>query len=256
MDTDDKTIASNENFFIFPTRKDWREILQGSVFSHLEPLIERLEAQDYSTNNKSIIFKELEIQSWFIELRNRISDMQISYYFLMFYYGKGIPDNRWNISPGENGSSIQYFPDFKEAHYLLKTWFDYFSDTFYYKLFSSLDIIGHIINVKYELDIQNNHIYFTNLVNELKNKDNSLFLCLDSIFKSPAYNDANRIRNNITHNFLPSSVGMYVIRDGKSGGIGIKKYVTSENIVSNIQNVLRLFVKTLEYINGDSKTPL
>ena len=77
-----------------------------------------------------------------------MTDVATSYVLTMFYYGKGIPDKRWYISPGRNGASIQYYPDFADVHFQIKAWFDFYSDVLYYKLFSAWDLMGHVLNVQ------------------------------------------------------------------------------------------------------------
>ena len=70
---------------------------------------------------------------------------------------------------------MQFYPDFEDVHYAIKMWFDYFSDTFYYKLFSAWDIIGHFLNVKYGLKIPNDKVYFSIAVNKLKDINKNIY---------------------------------------------------------------------------------
>ena len=51
---------------------------------------------------------------------NKIGDCKITYCFCRHYYDRGIPDDPWYSSPGENGESIQYFPYFKKEHWMRK----------------------------------------------------------------------------------------------------------------------------------------
>lgn len=51
---------------------------------------------------------------------NKIGDCKITYCFCRHYYDRGIPDDPWYSSPGENGESIQYFPYFKNIFPILK----------------------------------------------------------------------------------------------------------------------------------------
>ena len=54
---------------------------------------------------------------------------------LMFYHRKGIPDDPWFISPGKEGQSVQYLPNFEEKHFWYKSQFDYYADYSTTKLF-------------------------------------------------------------------------------------------------------------------------
>jgi len=121
-------------FWEFPTQENWRRIHNASTFKKIYLILDSLESSEHLTGDFA---RDLELKGWLYELRQRIEDTAISYFFIMFYYKKGIPDKRWSISPGANGESVQYYPDFKEVHFHIKMWFDYFSDTLYYKLFSA-----------------------------------------------------------------------------------------------------------------------
>lgn len=54
------------------------------------------------------------------------------------------------IKEGALGESVQYFPEFKEEHWMRKYWFNYFADTFYLKMSAVGDSIIEIINEKYQ----------------------------------------------------------------------------------------------------------
>jgi hypothetical protein len=89
------------------------------------------------------------------------------------------------------------------------------------------------------------HWYFTAVPNLLEVKDSS------------AYKKAKKIRNNIVHNSPPNIPGMAVHRSdytGMFGGrfatIGLKDYIPSDEIVTNIREVLELFVDTLKCLQG------
>jgi hypothetical protein len=85
--------------------------------------------------------RTIEAHEYVWELRYRISDAAKSFCLAAHYFAMGIPDKRWHISPGRNGASIEYFPDFDELHYGINDWFDFFADTYCYKLFSALDLL-------------------------------------------------------------------------------------------------------------------
>jgi len=111
-------------------------------------------------------------------------DVAKSYTLLTCFFEKGIPDEEWHISPSKSGASIEYFPHFEPMHFEIKDWFDYYSDTFYYKLFSALDMVGHLLNVRHELGIEQQQVSFRRAVNQLPDRDNSLYIALDEIRNS------------------------------------------------------------------------
>src|SRR6266508_1058489 len=152
----------------FPTDKDWERIYQESLctkfLSQLDPLLRSIKPGGGIRNFTRII----EIRQLVWQLRYREADVTKSFVLLRYYFEKGIPDDEWHKSPGEDESSIQYYPNFEEKHFVIKDWFDYYSDTFYHKLFSAWDTIGHVLNVYFALGIKPERVYFPNAVSELK----------------------------------------------------------------------------------------
>ena len=232
--------------FEFPTREDWKRIHSVSAFTKIYSVLDSLESSEHLTGDFA---RDLELKGWFYEIRQRIKDTAISYFFMMFYYEKGIPDKRWYISPGTSGESVQYYPDFEEVHFHIKMWFDFFSDTLYYKLFSAWDLIGHVLKVKYGLDIRKERVYFGPAVDKLGDKDKNLYCCLKKVKESPVYQRAHKIRVDITHNYLPNTAHMVVRRCSQSTTIDLKEYISSEEIVTNVQGALELFATTLQCIS-------
>ena len=129
----------NTEIFEFPVREDWKRIHSASAFKKIYSVLDSLESSEHLTGDFA---RDLELKGWFYEIRQRVEDTAISYFFMMFYYEKGIPDKRWYSSPGINGASVQYYPDFEEVHFHIKMWFDFFSDT----LLLSISAMGHILN--------------------------------------------------------------------------------------------------------------
>ena len=130
----------------------------------------------------------------------------------------------------------------------IKDWVDYYSDSFYCKLFSALDVIGHLLNVRYELGIK--QVHFHKVVCRLRDRDSSLYIGLNEIRESPAFREANRLRNEITHNYLPSSTGMSVTLTQTGGCIGIRNYTPSAAIVSNAREVIGLLERIVTLVTA------
>ena len=234
--------------FEFPTSEEWKQIYDrsplGSVFSVLSNpgSLERIHhsLEDFA--------KAQEVEDWLYQIHHRMTDVATSYVLTMFYYGKGIPDKRWYISPGKDGASIQYYPDFADVHFRLKAWFDFYSDVLYYKLFSAWDLLGHVLNARYELGVDK--VYFGTAVRELQSKDKAMYVFLKITQDSPAYKRASRIRNDITHNYLPYTSGMSLCKSkaGSRTTIGLREYIPSDEVVANIHEVIDLFATTLQHI--------
>lgn len=195
---------------------------------------------DFAHFKKVIDFKEF---LW--QLHSRLMDTAKSYSLLSYFFKKGIPDEEWHVSPGNSGASIEYFPHFQPIHYAIKDWFDYYSDVFYYKFFSALDMVGHILNVRYELGIKQSKVSFQSVVVDLRDKDHTLHTMLEEIINSTVYREGRRFRNNITHNYLPSSTGMSVNMSEQGGSIGMREYTPSAVIMGNIEEILALLDRVI-----------
>ena len=64
---------------------------------------------------------------------------------LTFLYGKGFPDDPWKSDPGPGEFATTYFPAFVHDDHIRKAKFDYFVDIFFFKAYSSLDTLGHLL---------------------------------------------------------------------------------------------------------------
>lgn len=89
-------------------------------------------------------------------LNNKVGSIKVSYALCRHYFDKEIPDNPYFISPGREGQSIQYFPEFESEHWMRLYWFSYFADAVYMKLFSVWDSVTEIIDTFYGMDIKKN----------------------------------------------------------------------------------------------------
>src|SRR5260221_213955 len=166
----------------------------------------------------------------------------------MFYYEEGIQDDPAFISPGMQGQTVQFYPNMDSNQRQNKDWFDFYSDTLYFKLFSAWDLIGHFLNVKYGLGVEK--VDFHKAVTNLKSKNVGPFKNLGKLKSSPAFKTASILRNNITHNRLPNTLGMEVTRKvtriGPAIDIGLKIYFPAAEIVANTRETLSLFASTIE----------
>ncbi|GAJ21734.1 unnamed protein product, partial [marine sediment metagenome] len=168
-----------------------------------------------------------------------------------YYFEKGIPDDEWFISPGKQGESVQYYPHFDKKHFLIKSEFDYYADVFYYKIFSAWDTIGHLLNILYKLKIK--RVGFKSAIAKLKSANPNLFKSLKAIVDDPDFQKANKLRDDITHNYLPSTVDSGIDKPSeRKVTFGVGKYTKSAEFYQNVRASLHLFVKTLECIKQQS----
>ena len=239
---------------LFITQKEFNDIYDRTPFERINRkilnLFDRTCNEDPCqkmkfTSKIGYIKKNLDLNEFVLQLQNRMVDVAKCYTMLSFYYLKNIPDDEWYISPGRNGQSIEYFPNFEFIHYQIKDWFDYYADTFYYKYFSALDNIGHIMNLKYNLSIEHN-VYFDKSIKNLKG---DIYKNFNDIINEKQYKKAKKFRNDITHNFVPATTGLNIQINENSGSFGIRQYITSKEINDNIYYLVLLMEKIIRILD-------
>jgi len=234
----------------FPSQDEWQRFYNATPFETLSQRIITLANQSSSESGLSGFKKAVDTKEFLLQLQYRLADIAKSYVLLMHFFEKGIPDDEWHISPGKSEASVEYFPHFEPIHFLIKDWFDYYADTFYYQLFSAWDMVGHILNVRYSLGIKQQDVYFHRAMHKLNDKDKALYMRLDEIRNHPVFREAKKLRNEIAHNHLPSSTGISVTLNEKGGGIGIREYTISAAITKNVREVVDLLERAVVLITA------
>ena len=234
-------------FFEFPTADEWRRLQDSYPFDKLEVSEDHFRYSAHPQGSIKRFYPVSEIQTWTLHLQNRLIQTRWSYIFLMFHFTKGIPDDEWFISPGKNGESIQYYPHFEQRDHFTKAQFDYYADIFYYKLFSALDTVGHVLNVLYELEIDKPT--FNEAVKKLKAVKPELHTKLKSIVDSDDFVKMREFRHNITHNHLPGHIGSSVRKVSSNHfTFGGGSYTPSGLVQANVIKSLDLFATILATI--------
>ena len=137
---------------------------------------------------------------------NKVGSLAITYALTRHYFDKGIPDDPWYISPGKEGQSIQYFPEFKEEHWMRRYWFNYFSDTFYLKISSVWDSMIEILNHFYGLGHPNDLRLRNKVIDWLKQNANDVALAFTGILQNQIYINAQFYRTLAAHGTSAASV--------------------------------------------------
>lgn len=236
---------------IFPTSNDFLEISKGIDFGTTNSKIMALEQIENENDVIWSMMYGIQSRNFVIELQNRWADAARSYILLRFYYDVGIPDDEWFLSPGKNGESIEYFPHFNEQDHITKEWFDYYADMFYYKIFSALDILGHWLNSRYRLGFKQRNVNFHKVVKRLEAVSPPLAKKLRNLKAAQVFADGAQMRNDIVHNFHPSSAGSEVRISENEGSLGIRSYQTSFAIVQNTEALMKLFLQILNSIHEE-----
>ncbi len=191
--------------FDVPTKEEYKNLIDAYPFNESIICLDSFRYTVHSENSIELLYASNQIQTWQIHLANRMYQTRWSWVLLNHLFNKGIPDEEWYISPGRSGSSIEYFPHFEKNHHLIKAQFDYFSDIFYYKLFSAWDTLGHILNEMYDLDVK--RVDFHKAVEALKDTRPTLHSNLSNLKESEDFQKMREFRHSSTHNELVGNIG-------------------------------------------------
>lgn len=199
------------------------------------------------------------------EYNNKVGTLIMTYTLAFHYFNAGIPDDRWSISPGKQGQSVQYMPDFTEEHWGRNLWFGYFANVYYLTLYSIWDSVIEIINHYYDYDYPPANRQRKQVMEALKKDHRALFDILDALTADPIYKKAQEYRTAAAHGTTPNTVtdriqqdkdipmdfpvlgengmpvvnedGTFVTRKAKVRRIQwrIGKYATTQTIFQNMQ---------------------
>ena len=192
-----------EASFELLTQDEWDEYLGVNLFDEMRIEMEYfgVSMNDFPPNLSHPRLAEL-IQ----EHNNKVGSVAITYTLCRHYFDKGIPDEPWYMSPGREGQSIQYFPDFKEEHRMRPYWFNYFSDTFYLKISSVWDSTLEILNHYYLLDFPNDLRLRDNVIKWVKRNVGSIASVFLEVQQNQLYKDAQSYRTLAAHGTSAATV--------------------------------------------------
>ena len=250
---DDKELYAEA--FIYPSQEEWKEIVNSF------PIIKEIafkgsnSVKDNSYDNESYKFvADNDILPWINRLNNKLSKLRFSYVLLKYYKLKGIQDTRW-VEHLEDGTT-KYFPDFKNKRdYYAKFLFNYSCENFYYHYISGLDILIHLINIYYNLGVEEKyHRFNSEVCKKLKPKNSQLFKLLEDFKKTN--NDIYNDRNNLAHNFAFYEIDFRSTKAIENGKeiihMGLEKYTTSEETVNKVEHSVEQLVALLKEIEKES----
>lgn len=203
--------AEIEGSFEILTDEEWDRYLGTTLFDKVKIDLNKFDSY------KEMIFLYPLLEQSIKAQNNKVGSMMITYALCRHYYDKGIPDDPWYKSPGDNGESIQYMPEFKEEHWMRRYWFNHFAESMYLKFFSVWDCITELLDIFYGLHIEHNTGFKFNLLKWLKkNKPDIAEFLEDNVFKAPLYIQANDYRNDFTHGIAPSEISNeFILKKGE-----------------------------------------
>lgn len=177
------------------SQEEWDKYLGTHLFDDM-----RLDEVDFGVSgNMSSDLSHPRMHEIIQEHNNKVGSLVVTYALCKHYYDKGIPDDPWYISPGNEGQSVQYMPLFKEEHWMRQYWFNYFSDTFYLKISSVWDSVIEIINHFYVLGNPSDLRLRSNVLKWLKSDKPDINKVFEEVLKAQIYTDAQKYRTAAAH---------------------------------------------------------
>ena len=89
---------------------------------------------------------------------------------------------------------------------------------------------------------------FVEAIKKLEKVNQNIYNKLSTVIEDPLFNKSKKIRNDITHNYLPHNIssGINLVSENKLT-FGIGDYIPSKEIKENATNSLDLFCNTIKY---------
>lgn len=271
-----KNIFKKQDFtsLKFPTQEDWARILQNYPLAEINVLdrsFYKPEGDGSRQSDWGEPFLKMDVSDWIKHLHNRLCDICTSYVMMTFYFEQGIPDEEWHrpsrINKSEQYEGEQYFPHFTGDRHENQTkhYFDYYSNVFYLQLFSAFDNVGHILNVLYNLQAQRRDVSFEiviegrektkrkKAIRGIREISPDLYDQIRQMTQKDAFESAKKLRNNITHNFLPGTLGESVVHKKKGNALitefGAEQYTPSVKIHQTAVETLNILARVIASIS-------
>ncbi len=260
----------------FPSKEEWHILLLSYPLAGLDVRARTFYPPEGDGSRKSE-WRQIALQGksldWINHLHSRLCDVEYSFVMMTFYFQRcsqfeGISER--NIRKNAVGrDSTGYSLDPEQE--LLS--FDRYSQLFYLSMFSALENIGQILNVIYDLQIgkivfdksgqkkkpKGRRLSFDEVMEksnkkEFSNLPNRIFALRDS----DAFNSFVKIRNDITHNFLPGlpsgSVAheLYEKNSLETISFGNAHCISEEEIYATAFDMLNIFAEILLLISAES----
>ncbi|MDO9256439.1 MAG: Cthe_2314 family HEPN domain-containing protein [Bacteroidales bacterium] len=192
----------------------------------------------FGINPVEKVKRESDLSQWDICLSNKIGKLYETYILLVTNYNRGIPES---------------FDEMKEKEILNRFFFNYYIEIFYYYFFSVRDNISQILNVYYNLNIDENIIYFEKILFLIPNRNvkNSL-TDFGKLTKK-----TNEIRNAFTHRFPANYPDYRPILSKKEGekpfSSGRGDYTKPSEFMNNINESLCILYNFISELKKEIK---
>jgi len=208
-----------EKSFELLSQEEWDTYLSSTIFDDM-----RFDINKFSEyKDRIMIYPRLGEAT--TDLINKVGELLVTYSMCKHYYDKGIPDDPFFISPGKDGQSVQYFPEFQSEHHMRRYWFNYFASGMYLRFFSYWDGIIGLVNIFYGIDeSMNDYRFRQNVMAKLKVNHPNVHDFLKTILSESLYIEANEYRTCFVHGQAPSEV--------------TNEYVVQKDVITEVPTVV------------------
>ncbi len=164
----------------FPDEERRKEILKNAEIQNIR----------YNIVENREIFPFIEPKySSLMCFNNYISSCLVQYIELYGYYSKDLP---------------QYIPKNNSKITIRKILFNQTAEILYFKICTSFELIGQVINEVFDLGIKNDAKNFiSQLIRKIKGKNQNIYKILERINENRTFKKAKKYRNDLTHSFSP-----------------------------------------------------
>lgn len=220
---------------VFPSPKEYAQIHSRFPYESARRFFDVFEKDNmrygigvvFSAEGQEQLSRETRFHSCILHLRHRVQHVHQAWTMLTFYLERGIPDEPWQ----ERG---RYFPRFESQHWFNQKQFNFYADVFYHKIFAASETLHKSLRL-------------------ILPKNKSPLKELRELLSEEIYTQAKRLRDDITHNAPPNSIGFSefeIFRDKKGEHAGSALagpvFVTSGRLMQNMDGMLALFWQALD----------
>lgn len=192
----------------------------------------------FDNNPLESVKRESYLFHWDICLLNKLGKLHETYIFLVTNYNRGVPDK---------------FDETTIKEYLNSHLFDYYAEIFYYYYFSVRDNIGQILNVYFNLNFEENEVYFNKIASKIS--DIKVREIIEDFINLTT--KISKFRNAFAHRFplnYPDYRPNLSQKDGNkiySGGRG--DYIKPSEFIDNINESLSHLEKFMRELKLEIK---
>lgn len=179
----------------------------------------------FDNNPMEEVHKKSSLYYWDLCLLNKLGKLSETYIFVYTNYNRGIPDS---------------FDKMSQKEFLNRFLFDYYAEIFYYHYFSTRDIIGQVLNIFYNLKLEEDEVFVGSLISKISdNKVKKKIIKFNNSTKK-----TRDYRNSFTHRFPmnhPDYRPLFIQENGHNKFIaGSGKHIKPIEFMININKSLQI----------------